>query len=138
MPAVKSLLSAYGVRTGQTIEWIASRLKLGVYEVAFGETENYATGGVSVTFPGISTVVGAVCIRSELVGYVVTYNHASGKLMVFGYDLISHTHTENQAETYTQNATTSTASAPTTALVELPNGSNVISGKSLVFLVIGL
>ncbi|MEM0478287.1 MAG: hypothetical protein QXN77_07810, partial [Candidatus Caldarchaeum sp.] len=62
MATVSSVLSTHGVRTGHGLEWITSQLKVGVFDVAFGATENYATGGIAVSFPNFTTVLGAVCI----------------------------------------------------------------------------
>lgn len=56
-------------------------------------------------------------------GYVVNFNYATQRLQVFRVN--NHTHTENTAPTYTQNATTgANAQAP---LTEVSSGVNLAS-----------
>lgn len=118
MATVSSVLAGYGVRTGRGLEWDASQLKIHVYEVGFGATENYATGGISISFPGVSTVLAASYAGGDLRDYHVVYNIGTGKVQVFG-----------------QEPTDTTTGV--IVFSELPNGSSVINGKTVRFLVVG-
>ncbi|MEM1967576.1 MAG: hypothetical protein QXO86_06890 [Nitrososphaerota archaeon] len=115
MPTVSSVLAKHGVKSGATLEWDVSRLKIAVYDVVFGAAENYVSGGVSVSFPGFSEVIGAFRL-SGLNGYHVIYS--GGKIVIYGQE--------------PTNATTGVI-----ALKELPNASTVTNSASLRFLVIG-
>lgn len=119
MPTVSSLIAGEGVKTGHILEWsIAPKLKIALYEVAFGATENYATGGIAVSFPGMSTVIGAVYVGGDLVNYRVVYNTSTGRVQVFA-----------------QEPTNSTSGV--IAFSELANNSTVINNRRIRFLVVG-
>lgn len=116
MATVSSVVSVHGVRSGHGLEWITSQLRVGVFDVSFGATENYVTGGISVSFPGFTTVLGAVRIGGDLLNYHVAYG--GGKLQVYGQE--------------PTNTTTGVI-----AFSELPNGSTVINNKTVRLVVIG-
>lgn len=118
MATVSSLTRSFGILSGHSLEWDVSSLKINVYEVAFGATENYATGGIAVSFPGISTVVGAVYAGGDLGNYHVVYNIGTGKVQIFGQEPTS-------------------ATAGVIAFSELANGSTVINNTKIRFIVIG-
>jgi hypothetical protein len=119
MATVASLIAGLGVKFGHTLEWdISHKLKISLFEVSFGATENYATGGIAVSFPGISEVIGACYVGGDLRDYHVIYNTATGKVQVFGQE--------------PTNTTTGVI-----AFSELANNSTVINSKKVRFLVVG-
>ena len=99
---------------------VVGNKRLHTFKLAFDSS--YPTGGESLTAAnlGLSTV--DFILIEPASGYLFEYDHTNSKVIA-RYPLASHTHTENTAATYTQNATTaaSTASA----------GSQVSNGTDL-------
>lgn len=86
---------------------------------------SYPTGGYAVTGQQLGLQAGLidniVCAQPSG-GYVPTYNASTGSIQVFD-PTSAHTHTENTAASYTQNATTGAATPSPAA--EVPNATNV-------------
>ncbi|MCS7137360.1 MAG: hypothetical protein NZ941_03210 [Candidatus Caldarchaeum sp.] len=118
MPTVSNILREQGVRTGALSEYLASRLRIFVYEVVFGASENYPAGGAPVTFPGISTVIAAVYVGGDLDNYRVVYDLGNGRIRIFGQEPAS-------------------TSSGVVAFSEIPANSTITNNRRLRFLVIG-
>lgn len=123
MPTVTNAVSYYGVKEGRLLEWQSSRLKMGIAQVVFGTSENYATGGIAVADAiksalNINTIHFVAVIGHDVVGWMPYYDASTGKLQFFG-----------QEPTGTD--------AGVLALSEMGNGSAAINDKTVNLLVIG-
>lgn len=97
---------------------------------------SYPTGGYTFTpaslgLPG-GALDAAIC-NTPPAGYSPAYNYATGNLQVFD-SLAGHTHTENTAAAYTQNATT--AAATPAPAQEVPAATN-LSAVTVTVIAIG-
>jgi hypothetical protein len=121
----KVLGASYGVREGKFLEWNTSVVMMQLYDIAFGGSENYATGGIDVKTPILSAhptmqeIVGIVVVWHNVAGWIPYYNTATGKLMFFG-----------------QEPTNSTTGV--IALSEMANNSTAINSKTVRVLVLGV
>lgn len=85
--------------------------------VSIVTTGNYATGGYAIAITGMSHV--NLLIPEQAGGVLWRFDEPTQKLLAY-HPTAAHTHTENTAGSYTQNATTS-ASAVAVA-TEYTNG----------------
>jgi len=124
MATITNHVSSYGVREGMILEWQASRLRIGVVKVAFGSSENYATGGIAVesgikSAMSVDTVLAVVPMHHDVGGWMPLYDASNGKLKFYG-----------------QEPTNSTSGV--IALSEMPDGSTAINGKTVYLLVVAV
>jgi len=126
MPSVSKVVGAgYGVREGRFYEWNMSVVKMGVVDVSFGVSENYATGGVDIAtpikslFPDVQDVLGVAVLGHDVGGWVPRYDVSTGRLLFYG-----------QEPTNTN--------AGVMALSEMPNNSNAINSRTVRVLFFGV
>ena len=126
MPSVSKVVGArYGVREGRFYEWNMSVVKMGVVDVSFGVSENYAMGGVDIAtpikslFPDVQDVLGVAVLGHDVGGWVPRYDVSTGKLLFYG-----------------QEPTNTTAGVM--ALSEMPNNSNAINSRTVRVLFFGV
>lgn len=91
----------------------------------------YPTGGYPLAPADVdmAKIVGVTCLPAN--GYTFDYDYANSKLKC--WRTASHTHTENTAAAYTQNA--STASSGAGPMSEVPNNTNLstVTCRALVW-----
>ena len=119
MATITNHISSYGVREGMILEWQASRLRVGVVKVAFGDSENYATGGIAVedgikTAMSVDSILAVVPMHHDVGGWMPLYDASSGQLKFYG----------------------SAGSAG--ALAEMDDGSTAINSKTVYLLVVAV
>lgn len=83
---------------------------------------SYPTGGEAVTAADFGLVVLDIVLVQPPSGFFVEFDSANSKLVV-RHSTAGHTHTENTAGTYTQNATT--AANTSAAGSEVPNAASL-------------
>ena len=100
---------------------------------------NYPSGGypISLSDLGMARMFGVIVNHPS--GFVFEFDHANNKLKAFRLQLLGHTHTENTAAAYTQNATTGAVNSAglTGSLVEVTGGSTVLNGVVVRLFVMG-
>jgi hypothetical protein len=95
-------------------------------DVTFGSS--YPTGGEALTAQQFGLSALDFVLPSPAAGYIFEFDHANKKLKAFTPTRAqsAHSHTENTAATYTQNATTATAGAISAAAAsEVANNTNL-------------
>ena len=89
---VKAVGSEHGVREGKFREWSVSNVSMGVVDIVFGDTENYPSGGIDVLslissqFADVQEVLGVTVLGHDIDGWVVMYDHTSGRLRIYGQE----------------------------------------------------
>jgi len=93
LPAlVKTIGTFHGVREGKFREWAMSNVSMGVVDIVFGATENYPAGGIDVLslissqFSDVQEVLGVTVLGHDIAGWVVIYDHTSGRLRIYGQE----------------------------------------------------
>jgi len=110
----------------------------GILSGTLAFSSSYSTGGESATditkyFKECNRVV---CDAKG--GYIFEWDKTNKKIKVlYPRAASSHTHTENTAATYTQNATTASANIAAAAGAEVPNGTDLSSLTGVSFIAIG-
>jgi hypothetical protein len=120
---------------------LKNRIKMGnavgvVADITLGSS--YPTGGepIEPKSLGLNAIYGLMAYPSG--GYLFEFDHANKKLKAYTpvKAQAAHSHTENTAEEYTQNATTATAGAVSAAAAsEVANATNLNSVICRVFAV---
>ncbi len=96
---------------------------------------SYPTGGESLVPRNIGlSVIDSISFEPNS-GYFFQYDYTNKKVKVY-YPTASHTHTENTAASYTQNATTASSSAA--AGSEVANGTNLSALTNVRYEAIGV
>jgi hypothetical protein len=97
-----------------------SRLKLAVVSLAFGTSDTYATGGISIagalTKAGITTLLGGFEVSSTMPGWVSKIDVTNTKIQFFGEG---------------------TNSSGVVALSEMANNSSAIANQTVKVLLVG-
>lgn len=113
-------------------EDVWGRQKVRTVEVTFDSS--YDAGGESLTAASVGLAeilfVDASPDANALPGHIVAYNYSTKKLQVFRVG--THTHTENTAAAYTQNATTAANSAAALAEVTAATDLSTLKVRVLV------
>jgi hypothetical protein len=123
--ASKVVRAEHGVREGRLYEWGISVVKMGVVDVSFGASENYATGGIDIAtpirslFPDVQDILGVTVLGHNAGGWVPRYDVSTGRLLFYGQE--------------PTNTTTGVI-----ALSEMPNNSNAINGRTVRVLFFGV
>jgi hypothetical protein len=123
--ASKVVRAEHGVREGRLYEWNISAVKMGIVDVSFGASENYATGGIDIAtpiralFPDVQDVLGVTVLGHNVGGWVPRYDVSTGRLFFYG-----------------QEPTNTTSGV--IALSEMPNGSTAINGRTVRVLFFGV
>ena len=110
----------------QLLNTVVGNKRLVVTEVTFDAS--YATGGEAFTPANVGLNVFDAVLVEQPSGYFVQFDRANNKLIVRSPQaaIAAHSHTENTAATYTQNATTVTGGAITAAA-----GAEVVAATDL-------
>lgn len=97
---------------------------------------SYITGGEPVPPEQLGFHTIDFLSPAQTAGYTFEFDHVNKKLKAFygtnGYTLAAHSHSENTAAAYTQNATTATAGAVSITAApgsEVPNATNLSTVK---------
>ena len=123
--AAKVVQAAHGVREGRFYEWGTSIVKMGIVDISFGATENYATGGIDIAtpirlqFPDVQDVLGVTVLGHNVGGWVPRYDFSTGRLLFYG-----------------QEPTSTTSGV--IALSEMPNNSAAINNRTVRVLFFGV
>jgi len=89
---VKTIGTFHGVREGKFREWAMSNVSMGVVDIVFDATENYPSGGIDVLtlissqFSDVQEVLGVTVLGHDIAGWVVIYDHTSGRLRIYGQE----------------------------------------------------
>ena len=123
--ASKVVGAGYGVREGRFYEWNMSTVKMGVVDISFSASENYATGGIDIATPikslfsDVQDVLGVTVLGHNVGGWVPRYDVSTGKLLFYGQE--------------PTNTTTGVI-----ALSEMANNSTAINNKTVRVLFFGV
>jgi len=101
---------------------VVGNKRLHTFKLAFDTS--YPTGGESLTAADLGLSSLDFILVEPASGCLFEYDHTNSKLIAT-YTSASHTHTENTAATYTQNATTAASTAA--AGSEVPNTTDLSS-----------
>lgn len=121
-------------------------LALGV-EIQISVTGDYTATGIPLTTIakqlGFSRIIGAVgaSVRASggaLRAFMDVYDVANNSIRFYKSTLPSHTHTENLAATYTQNATTAASAAASAAMTEITPGTDLAANDIVSLVVYGV
>jgi hypothetical protein len=123
--ASKVVRAEHGVREGRFYEWNMSVVKMGVVDVSFGASENYATGGIDIATPikslfsDVQDILGVEILGHNVGGWCPRYDVSTGKLLFYGQE--------------PTNDTTGVI-----ALSEMDDDSTAINGKTVRVLFFGV